>query len=461
MANAGGSKDRRVFGQCLASAGATILITQTGIMGGWTSPNMARLTGENATIPLSLEEASWVASCLNLGRFVSVVLVPMLIDLAGSKRTILLSFVPVSVGWITMMLANSALWLCVARFLSGITYGLAYGCFSIYLAEVSVATLRGTFISVAMIGWPMGTLLGTIAETYLPMSVSSGLYLAQCLLGMALLAWLPESPQHLVRAKDSEGARKAFGWYRGGIEAEVDAELSAIAKIVESSAQMDGGLASRVQRLASGRVRKSLLLVVALFSLQQMCGLFDVEFYMETILTKARLFLIEPREAVIWANLVLLVATVISVNLLDKLGRRPLLVASSLGVALAMAGLGLHFQLFGRSDVEAGSVPQWLPLASIALFTVTFTAGFMSVPSTVLSEIFPADLKGSAACVCSLTSALFGFLASKSYLPTVEAVGEAYVFWAHAALSALAAPVALFLMPETRGKSLQEIQASL
>lgn len=132
---------------------------------------------------------------------------------------------------------------------------------------------------------------------------------------------------------------------------------------------------------------------------------------------------------------------------------------SGLGVAVALAGLGLHYYLL-ESHIDPMKI-QWLPLSSIVCFVVTYTIGFMSVPNTALSEMFPDGVKSMAACIMSFTSAILGFIAAKAYQPMVDVVGEAYVFWIHGTFAALAIPVALFWMPETKGKSFQEIQNDL
>ncbi|XP_031783234.1 facilitated trehalose transporter Tret1-like [Nasonia vitripennis] len=442
---------QRSYTQWIATAGVLLLMLQTGIMAGWTSPNIARLTSENSTLPLTLNEASWVASCLNLGRFVGALLVPVLIEYVGSKKTIIFVFSPVSVSWVFMMVGNSVEWFYAARFLGGISFGMAYGCFSLFLGEVSSPTIRGTLISMAMIGAPLGTVIGTICESYLPMSVSSA-YLAQCLVGIILFMWLPDSAYYLVKRKDVTGARKSIAWYRG--EQELDKELDAVQGFVEANAGKT--VADNLREFKSAPIRKAMILVIILFIFPQMCGLFNILFYMEIILTKGKSFLVNPQEFVIYANVVSVVSTTLAIQLIDKLGRRFLLMVSSIGTTTAMIGLGTHFYLLS-TDVDPGKL-QWLPIASILLFTFTFTIGFMTVPSTVLSEIFPSSVKSAAASISSFTSAFFGFVAAKAYQPMVDGIGEAYVFWIHAGFSALAVPTALFLLPETKGKTFQEIQ---
>lgn len=134
------------------------------------------------------------------------------------------------------------------------------------------------------------------------------------------------------------------------------------------------------------------------------------------------------------------------------------MIFSSLGVSVAMAGLGIHFHLLEHGVDEN---LQWLPLASIFLFDMSFFAGLMCVPSAVLSELFPTSVKCIAACIASLVGAIFAFVATKSYQPMIFLIGQSNVYFLHAALIILVVPYALVCMPETKGKTLQEIQDDL
>ena len=140
--------------------------------------------------------------------------------------------------------------------------------------------------------------------------------------------------------------------------------------------------------------------------------------------------------------------------------RRLLLIASSLGVAVSLAGLGSHFLLIDLG-IDVVSDFQWLPMVSVFLFEIAFFAGLMCVPSAVLSELFPTNVKCIAACFASLAGAIFAFLSTKSYQPLVGLIGESNVFFAYAFITVLIIPYALICMPETKGKTLQQIQDDL
>ena len=140
--------------------------------------------------------------------------------------------------------------------------------------------------------------------------------------------------------------------------------------------------------------------------------------------------------------------------------RRILLIYSSFGVSVALAGLGTHFHLV-ENHYELAKKFEYLPVMAIFLFEISFFSGLMSVPSAVLSELFPSNVKCIAACLASLVGALFAFISTKSFHPLVEIVGQSNVFFAHSIVTIFIIPYAIICMPETKGKSLQQIQIEL
>lgn len=137
---------------------------------------------------------------------------------------------------------------------------------------------------------------------------------------------------------------------------------------------------------------------------------------------------------------------------IDRCGRRILLAISSSGVILGMLSLGLHFHLLSL-DYDPGDL-EWLLILSLIIFMSTYF-GLVPVPSTMLSELFPYDLKSVAGFVSSITSAIFAFVSTKSYQPLVDIIGEQYVFWNYAGIIGICLVFSLTLVPETKGKTLQ------
>lgn len=177
----------------------TMVLVQLGISSGWSSPYLAQLTAPNSTLPLTLDQASWVASLLNLGRFAGAFTGATSVSYIGSKSTMLITLVPISLCWILTMLAQDAVWLYAARFSGGLGLGMTYSSFPLYIGEVALPEIRGALVSLAACGGTFGIMLGNVSGSYLSLHVSAAIYLVPCLALMVLFAWLPESPHHLIK----------------------------------------------------------------------------------------------------------------------------------------------------------------------------------------------------------------------------------------------------------------------
>ena len=196
-----------------------------------------------------------------------------------------------------------------------------------------------------------------------------------------------------------------------------------------------------------------------LFAFMQLSGLNNVLFYMEIILVRSKSTIMKPSNAVSYVLTCAVVTAIVSIGLYDRCGRRSLLMVSSIGVSTSLVALGTHFVLLENGVEWVGS--QYLPVASLFLFITAFVIGFNSIPSIVSSEVYAANIKSVAACIANIVAAAAAFFSSKAYQPLVDMFGEAYVFYGHAIITFMAVPYAIFIMPETKGKTLQQIQEDL
>lgn len=433
-----------------------ILLVQIGIQIGWASPNFTRLTSKDSDIPLTPDEASWVISILGLGGVAGALIGFVTSEYIGSRKTVLISFSAVFVSWSFMIAASSAVWLYLARFIGGVSCLLTYTSFSVFLAEVARPEIRGTLVSIAATGSPLGTVLGTIAESYLPMKLSSLIYLVVCLLGILIILYLHDSPYHLVKNKNLVKAQKSIIMYQP--DCDVDKKLVEIQNYLKSGGT-SLSFTNKLREFKVPTVRKALILVMILFILPHVSGEIAVMSYLETILTNAEALLIDPKQFVIYTHITGITASFLTVNLIDKLGRRVMLMISGVGVAIAIGSLGTYFYLL-HSGLDLQSV-QWLPLVFVIMYRITHAFGYAQIPSTVLGEILPENIRSFGVCLACLGASSFSFIASKVYPPVVDIAGEEFIMWIFAACSLTTIPISLFFLPETKGKTFQEIQELL
>ncbi|XP_020284250.1 facilitated trehalose transporter Tret1-like isoform X2 [Pseudomyrmex gracilis] len=441
--------------QWIAANGVTLLLMQVGMMSAWSSPYVAYLTSPKSHIPMTMNEASWVVSLLNLGRLIGAFFGAVSVNYFGSKTTIFITCIPYALCWLFMIVANRVEWLYVSRFLGGIAFGKTYSCFSLYLSEIADPSIRGATVVLAMTGIGIGLLTMCIMGAYLSIGIASGISFAHCFIVMVIFLWLPESPHHLIKIRAEEKARASIRWYHR--DCDVESELHSLKKFIEMNRSTS--VVNVIKEFRVPHIGKALVLVTVLYMYGQMCGMNNVVFYMETILRSAQVTVLEPAVVVIIVSGIGIVSSLFSMMLIDKFGRRVLLVISSVTVAISLICLGTDFQLL---DADYDPVDlQVLPIFSVVLFQVAVFMGIFSIPNTVLGEIFPPHVKCMASCITSITAGLFAFISTSTYQPLINLLTEKYVFYVYSLLLITAVPFAIFCIPETKGKSLQQIQEEL
>lgn len=424
----------------------------SGAIGGWTSPFLARLTAEDSPIPITLDEASWVASLMNLGRLLSAIPAAVSVYYLGSKKTLLLNGIPVILSWLSFVVADSVWWLYIGRLLAGFSIGITYGSFPLYLGEISNPAIRGALVTFASLGVAIGTFFGNVFGAYVSLAVFSYICLVPSVIAILIFMWVPESPHYLIGIGKMEEAMKAISRYNPNADVEVEAK--SIEDFVNASKSIS--FMDKLREFNIPANRKAGIIIISLHMFAQLSGLNSVFFYMEIILTEAGLTVISPSTMVMITGVGGIFAGVAAVYLTDKLGRKMLWIGSTFGIALAKIALGTHFTLLYNGFDPANL--QWLVIPIILIYVMLVFIGIFPVPNTVLSELFAPNIKSIAACGASISLGVFSFISSRTYQPLLDATSEAVIFWIYATIAGFGMIFGILVLPETKGKSLQEIQ---
>lgn len=433
-----------------------LLEVQSGINFGWASPNIARFRMNTSEISVLPKELPWVASFDTFGTFFGAILGPIAIEFFGPKQTGVYTFIFFTGTWLSIMFSVNSVWLIVSRFFGGLTASMANICTAMFLGEVSEPKIRGTIISIALTGFGIGLLFGNILETYLPRKLTCTVYLIQCFIGIPLIVFiLPESPYFLMKSRDEIKTRKSIKMYFPNLE--VEEKLIEVKKYVEDQASV--GLKDKLKIIKSKPVKKSFIVIIILSTLVHTSGVKNIVHYMEIILRRGKSLLIEPRKLVIYINLLSIAIRFVSCSAIDRFGRKFLLMTGSIFMSLTMVALGFYFHVLNSNSSVDGY--EWIPAACILLSETSFSIGFHSGLITVVSEIFPLSVKNMGFSISYVISAFFSFLLTAAFLPISDTIGEQYIFWIHAVCGFLVSPLVILFLPETKGKTLEEIQASL
>lgn len=335
----------------------------------------------------------------------------------------------------------------LARVLGGLTGGCIYTTIPIYVAEISESSNRGALAAFFGIFGTLGNLFSYALGTYVDIKMFSLISLIPPTLMIAcLLGCVPETPYHLVAKGDDEEAIRVLRKFRGkGCDAH--GELVQIKKAFES----------KQERVGFGELirdsKKALIIAVVGSSLQQFTGIYAIQIYLQPIFEMAPEGL-DPGVATIVIGVAKVITFLLTVLTVDRLGRRRLLLTSSIGVFVSLGSLGTFFLL------ETEQVP-WFPVACLVAFVVAFNFGMGSVPLILLGELFPPRFKSPAAVLAVTVSQLLAFLITFAFPLLIRSIGIGSCFWIFAASGLICFAFTYALIPETKGKTLLQIQELL
>ncbi|XP_033186596.2 facilitated trehalose transporter Tret1 [Bombus vancouverensis nearcticus] len=444
-----------IWPQWLATCTLSLAVIGSGLANGWASPYLAQLTSTEANTPLKLTdtEASWVASLLNLGRLAGALLSALCQEYIGRKKVLLLGGVPLTASWIFSICATSVMWLYISRFCSGIGSGMMWAALSLYLSEIANPKIRGSLISMNVNASSVGMFLGNAMGPYLSMEMFGYVSLVPSILFMILFSLIPESPYHYLLHGNIDKAEASLKWFRR--ESDVKAEMRDLQEFVDGA---ETNIFLKLKEFLMPSNLKKPLVIIGVYVFSYVSGHSALSSYAEIILIKSRIA-VKPSLVVTILGFSTIIAGLASMFLVDKFGRKCFLIMSGIGTSMSLALLGLHFHLLSL-EYDPNNLT-WLPIVALLTFNLSMSCGLQPIPSTLLGEMFTANMKNMASLFVSSSNALLSFASAKSYQPFLDLVGDKFVYWTYSICVLFSAPYVYFLIPETSGKSLIEIQRSI
>jgi SP family galactose:H+ symporter-like MFS transporter len=390
-----------------------------------------------------------VISAVLVGAVIGAVTGGRLADRFGRRRLIILSAVIFSIGAVATALTPLISLLIAGRIVVGIAIGIASFIAPMYISELAPARVRGSLVSVNQLAITVG-----IVVSYLVDYAFSGLGAWRMMLGLAavpsiilaLAMWrLPSSPRWLVARGSMDKARNVLGRIRRS--SEIDAEVKEIERSLEK--QKGSGVL-----LSHPMLRMALFVGIGLAVFQQLTGINTVIYYAPTIFEfagfKTAGFSIL---ATVGVGLVNVAFTLLAIRLIDRVGRRPLLLVGVAGQIVGLVILGLAFQLH-----QLARFIGYIAVASLAIYVASFAIGLGPVFWLMISEIYPLKVRGAAMSLATVVNWGVNLAVAVTFLTLVGAVGRPGTFWIYAGIGIAAWLFFYFLVPETRGKSLEEIE---
>jgi sugar porter (SP) family MFS transporter len=266
------------------------------------------------------------------------------------------------------------------------------------------------------------------------------------LLGIGML-FLPETPRYLARHNNYDLARKVLAKIRG--TQDVDTEFTEIKK-----ASQETNLHGHFADLLLPAVRPALLIGIGLAVFQQVTGINTIIYYAPYIIRTAGISSIQGSIlATAGIGIVNVVMTLVSMWLIDRVGRRPLLLTGIAGMIVSLGALGLIFHLSAKGGGLAA-----LAVVTLMVYVASFAISLGPIFWLLISEIYPLKIRGLAAGVAAGANWIANFAVSLTFLSLLTMLGPSLTFWMYGVLAIGSWLFSYYLIPETKGRSLEEIE---
>ena len=430
----------------IAAIGGLLFGYDTGVISG-------ALLFIKSDLHASTFEQQAIVAVLLLGAMVGALISAYLADRLGRKWTKVVSGSVYVVGALGCAFSATAPMLIGFRFLLGLSVGTASFVAPLYISEVAPPRVRGGLVSFNQLAITSGILLAYIVNFALKGVTDEWRWMLGlaaipgAVLAVGMLT-VPRTPRWLAMKHRDDEAREVLEPLRAGDDdADVDAELD------ENQEENERERKTRVRELFTGRLRPMLLIGLALAIAQQFVGVNTVIYYAPTILSDTGLGNSAALAQTVAVGVTNVVFTIVAVLLLDRLGRRALLLTGTAGLLVALVVLGVYF-----SSSTLQSDYGWVALAGLLLFIAAFAVGLGPVFWLMISEIFPIGVRSKAMSVCTIANWGANFLVAQTFLSLSNAISRQGVFFLYAVLAVASLAFFAWKIPETKNRSLEEIQ---
>ncbi|KAH1023377.1 hypothetical protein HUJ04_012591 [Dendroctonus ponderosae] len=446
--------------QIWAAFAATLSALSAGIVLGWTSPIAAYLTnGKYNDIAIDSHQMGWIGSFAALGAMSMCIPTGFVCDLIGRRKTLLLLIIPFTGGWALIIFAKNILALYFGRLITGMAAGGCCVAAPLYIGEIAHQSIRGA----------LGTLFQLMIITGIFISYLFGVFLTPykftefcaCvpLIFHILFMYQPETPSYLIKKGSYEEAKKSLIKLRGA-NYDVDSEFTRIE---------GGGLKENTQSATSLKdiltqrpVVKAVIICFALMFFQQFSGINVIIMY-SSIIFQSTGIEFNSNVATIIVGAVQVWATLFASLIIEKVGRKKLLIVSLSTVAVNSVILGIYFSVKTRLHVNGVILSDiaFIPIAAVCLFVLGFSLGLGPIPWMIASEILPTEIRSMVGSAAGTFNWCLAFVLTKSYLTLYQILGDDSMFYSFSILSIIGAIFIIMMLPETKGKSVAEIQDEL
>ncbi|XP_018801152.1 PREDICTED: facilitated trehalose transporter Tret1-like [Bactrocera latifrons] len=460
---------KRYRRQILVTIVAHIITFTHGISLGWLSPIIQVLQSAESPLNFTIttDEVSWIGSLFGIGFLVGNIFFGFTLDRLGRKLNMYLMAIPHMLFWILSYTAQNINYLYAGRFFAGFTSSGMYVIIPIFISELSDKEIRGALTAMAMGFLSTGILLGYALPAYLDYFLVPCIIIVLPILYFLACLAFPETPQYLLKRGHTKRAEKSFNFYKSLPELEENSQqkynrdvelprhtLPATSEFEElKGAVLSGGLATpiTIKDFFTKSAMFKFFTAFIVCILNQFSSSFVFVSYMSAIFASSGSTM-DPNECTIYMGVVEIAGTVTSTVLVERFGRKVLLLSSTAGMAASMFAFGIFVQF---TDDATKAQYDWAPLVLMALVVYTAAFGIVGLTYTIIVEILPAKIRGQAQAISMVFMSICVFGALHLYPMFLYNYGLPITMYSCTGVCVVCGIYLVIFLEETKGKSME------
>ncbi|KAH1026950.1 facilitated trehalose transporter Tret1 isoform X1 [Dendroctonus ponderosae] len=448
------ANEGRQWTQVLGVIVIAIGCMSVGFMWSWSSPFSMVLSQDKVNYDITEADTANFLIFQPLGMIFTSFFFFKLSEYLGTKKSIWILAIPHLISWIIVLFAVSKWDFYASRFMAGMGDTIFFCAGPPYIGEITTPKVRGYCGFIPVMATFFGSLLITVLGSYVDIKTTSYICMVPSLLFIGLMSFLPETPHQLIKDGKLEQAKSSLKWLLRKPDIEEDF-LSLKADVEQQLA--DGGTFRNLVTISNNRraLRAGLLLRCG----QQFSGVSIFLNYAQMIFQMAGSNLSPQISSIIFLTTSGVCGLACSAGI-EKFGRRPALTLSTAGCGVILLVMSVYFALDQYHVIPLDAL-SWFPLAGMLAYVMMFSTGLGIVPTVMLGELFTGNMKYKSLAVLALAFGVAVFIASNIFTLLTTYVGLYGPFFVYG-ISCLATMVlGLKWVPETKGKTLAEIQLAL